>query len=95
MPLTSYDHHTIFEAGLRIYLPAKPGRINFVRSFDFLLTVIFQYNMKMTLHPFRQMMFSHTTSFKWVVQTAVLGFPSLGLLLRHRKDRDLAKRKDK
>ncbi|XP_067045529.1 transmembrane protein 254-like [Acropora muricata] len=39
----------------------------------------------------RRMKFSRGTSFKWLIQTAVVGFPSLGLILRHRKERELAK----
>ncbi|KAK2566782.1 hypothetical protein P5673_009461 [Acropora cervicornis] len=38
-----------------------------------------------------RMKFSRGTSFKWLIQTAVVGFPSLGLILRHRKERELAK----
>lgn len=41
----------------------------------------------------RRMNFSRATSFKWLVQTAVVGFPSLGLLLRYRKEREDAKAK--
>ncbi|KAL9964184.1 hypothetical protein ACROYT_G027779 [Oculina patagonica] len=41
----------------------------------------------------RRMMFSRGTSFKWMFQTAVVGFPSLGLLLRHRKERELRNKK--
>ncbi|CAH3030281.1 unnamed protein product [Porites evermanni] len=41
----------------------------------------------------RRMMFSHLTSFKWLVQTLVVGFPSLGTLLRYRKERELRKNK--
>ena len=43
--------------------------------------------------PCRRMMFSRVTSFKWMFQTAVFGFPSLGILLRHRKERELASKK--
>ena len=39
------------------------------------------------------MMFSRVTSFKWMFQTALVGFPSLGLLLRHRKQREIASKK--
>ncbi|CAH3172571.1 unnamed protein product [Porites lobata] len=41
----------------------------------------------------RRMMFSRLTSFKWLVQTFVVGFPSLGTLLRYRKERELRKNK--
>nr|XP_058946142.1 uncharacterized protein LOC131774137 [Pocillopora verrucosa] len=41
----------------------------------------------------RRMMFSRVTSFKWMFQTALVGFPSLGLLLRHRKQREIASKK--
>jgi len=43
----------------------------------------------------RRMMFSRVTSCKWLLQTALVGFPSLGLLLRHRKERELAENKRK
>ncbi|XP_027049907.1 uncharacterized protein LOC113677309 [Pocillopora damicornis] len=41
----------------------------------------------------RRMMFSRVTSFQWMFQTALVGFPSLGLLLRHRKQREIASKK--
>ncbi|RMX59433.1 hypothetical protein pdam_00013040, partial [Pocillopora damicornis] len=40
-----------------------------------------------------RMMFSRVTSFQWMFQTALVGFPSLGLLLRHRKQREIASKK--
>jgi len=41
----------------------------------------------------RRMMFSGGTSIKWMLQTAILGFPSLGISLRQRKERGLKKKK--
>ncbi|KAJ7390694.1 hypothetical protein OS493_023407 [Desmophyllum pertusum] len=51
------------------------------------LEAVFAYRIS------RRMNFSRVTSFKWMFQTALVGFPSLGLLLRYRKDRELAKEK--